>query len=65
MRLNVGSQAVTSTRKHLLGKDTIEKHSYAVELMLNDDTMQPEGALVVDLETDRQWQLIAARLLRQ
>lgn len=66
MRLNVGtSPAVTSKRKGLLGRGKIDKHSFVVELMLNDDTMEVEGALVVDSETDRQWQLIAAQLLRK
>ena len=60
-----GDGTLVVTKKGLLGREKVEKHNFVVELMLNDKTMEVEGALVVDTETDAQWQLIAAQLLRR
>ena len=66
MRVNMrGDGTLVVTKKGLLGREKVEKHNFVVELMLNDKTMEVEGALVVDTETDAQWQLIAAQLLRR
>ncbi len=74
MRLNVGNATVSKVTSELVGtgldgkdlwNDKLHKHTFAVELMINDETLEVEGALVVETETDKQWQLIAGQLLHK
>jgi len=58
--------AIRITKDRWLGMGSKgEKHRYAVQLFIDDETGRPNGGLVVDLETDKDWTLVEVSRLRQ